>query len=121
MALSDPQSITINSIAHSLPRIGQDISSGLFRENDGTVTETVRHSQTKNRLRSNLRFDHHKIVTDPLVTANNIDVGTSVSIVFDRPLVGYTVAELKQVVDGVVAYLAASSGAVITKILGNEA
>jgi hypothetical protein len=41
-------------------------------------------------------------------------------MVFDVPLLGYTVTEQKQVVDGFIAQLNASSGALITKVLGGE-
>jgi hypothetical protein len=44
----------------------------------------------------------------------------STYIVCDVPKTGYTVAEAKDVVDALVAYLAASSGASITKLLGGE-
>jgi hypothetical protein len=40
--------------------------------------------------------------------------------VFDVPGTGYTIAEQKAIVDGFVAALSASSGALITKILGAE-
>ena len=45
----------------------------------------------------------------------------SVSLTVDAPLTGYTVAEVKQIVDGLTAYLTASSGAKVTQLLGGEA
>jgi hypothetical protein len=44
----------------------------------------------------------------------------SVSVVVDVPNFGYTVAEEKVIVDGLVAYLTASSGARVTQLLGGE-
>jgi hypothetical protein len=41
-------------------------------------------------------------------------------MVVDVPVFGYTVAEAKVIVDGLVAYLTASSGARVTQILGGE-
>jgi len=41
-------------------------------------------------------------------------------VVADVPPVGYSVAEQKQVIDGFIAQLNASSGALITKFLGGE-
>jgi hypothetical protein len=41
-------------------------------------------------------------------------------VVADTPVTGYTVAEQKQVVDALVAYLTASSGAKVTQLLGGE-
>jgi hypothetical protein len=41
-------------------------------------------------------------------------------LVIDVPVTGYTVTEAKQVVDGLIAALNASSGALITKLIGGE-
>jgi hypothetical protein len=54
------------------------------------------------------------------VTGINNKYSMSAYIVFDTPPVGYTVVEQKQVVDGFIAQLTASSGALITQILGGE-
>jgi hypothetical protein len=44
----------------------------------------------------------------------------SVYLVADVPVNGYTVAEQKIVVDALVAYLTASTGARVTQLLGGE-
>lgn len=44
----------------------------------------------------------------------------STYIVVDTPTDGYTLAEAKQIVDALVAYLTASSGARVTQLLGGE-
>jgi hypothetical protein len=44
----------------------------------------------------------------------------SAYLVVDQPITGFTVAESKQVIDGFVAWLSASSGANLTKLLGGE-
>jgi hypothetical protein len=41
-------------------------------------------------------------------------------LVIDTPVTGYTVAEAKAIVDGLMGYLTASSGAATTKLLGGE-
>lgn len=119
MALSDPQSVTINSVAVSLPRTSSDRDAGAFTSNDGTVKETVSHQYGK-RNRHLFRIDHSKIAPDPLISSQNIKYSMSFYVVADVPVTGYTVAEQKQVVDGFIAQLNASSGALITKILGGE-
>jgi hypothetical protein len=50
----------------------------------------------------------------------NKEFSGSCYLVIDHPPVGFTNAELKQYVDGYLAYLTASSGAAITKLLGGE-
>jgi hypothetical protein len=119
MALADPQSVTINSVAVSLPRTGQTISSGEFTSNDGLVSEVVSHQKGK-RNRHMIRINHRKVGADPFQASVNAEYSMSAYVVFDVPTVGYTVAEQKQVVDGFIAQLNASSGALITKVLGNE-
>jgi hypothetical protein len=44
----------------------------------------------------------------------------SMNVVIDVPDTGYTAAEAKQIVDALTAYLTASSGANVTKLIGGE-
>lgn len=116
---TDPQSVTINAVAVSLPRISSGPNSGVFQSNDGTVKESVSHQYGK-RTRHLLRIDHSKWAADPLVSGNNQKYSMSFYVVADVPAIGYTVAEQKQVIDGFIAQMNASSGALITKFLGGE-
>lgn len=119
MALADPQSITINAVPYTLARTGSGPSSGAFASNDGLVKESVSHQNGK-RIRHLFRVDHSKVAADPFLSNTNAPYSMSTYIVFDVPVTGYTVAEQKQVVDGFIAQLSASSGALITKVLGGE-
>jgi Cu2+-containing amine oxidase len=65
-------------------------------------------------------LDYSKIVADPLVPTQNQKVSMSTYLVIDHPLTGLTNAEIKQVVDGLTAYLTATSGAKVTSIVGGE-
>jgi hypothetical protein len=119
MAFSDPQSVTINAVANSLPRISSGVNSGKFQKDDGNVGLTVSHAYGK-RTRRTIRLDHSKIAPDPLISAQNIKYSMSCYIVVDVPVTGYTIAEQKQIVDALTAYLTASSGARVTQLLGGE-
>lgn len=119
MAFADPQSVTINAIAKTLPRTSSGTDSGVFTKDDGEVKLSISHSYNK-RTRRTLRIDHQKIATDTLDPTINSLYSMSVYIVCDVPKVGYTVAEQKQIVDGLTAYLTASSGARVTQLLGGE-
>jgi len=66
------------------------------------------------------RIDHSKVAADPFQASINAKYSMSTYVVIDVPPVGYTVAEAKQVVDGFIAQLTASSGALITQLIGNE-
>ncbi len=116
---ADPQSVTINAVPISLPRTSASSNAGGFTSNDGVVSETVSHQYGK-RSRRVYRIDHSKIAPDPLISAQNIKYRMSFYVVADVPVTGYTVVEQKQVIDGFVAQLNASSGALITKWLGGE-
>lgn len=117
--LTDPQTVTINAIANTLPRTSSGVNSGAFQKDDTTVKLEVSHQYGK-RNRRLVKLTHSKIAADPLISSTNIRYSMSVNLVIDVPTTGYTVAEAKQVVDGITAWCTASSGANITKILGGE-
>lgn len=119
MAFADPQSITINAIANTLPRTGTGISSGTFTKDDGNVKVTVSHQYGK-RNRRTVRLDFQKVAADPFLTGVNNSYSYSAYLVVDGPKTGFTNAEIKQGVDGLLAYLSASSGAKVTQLLGGE-
>jgi hypothetical protein len=119
MAFSDPQSVTINAVAQTLPRISSGVNSGTFQKDDASVKLSVSHSYGT-RVRRTIRLDHSKTAADPLVSGSNQIYSMSCYIVVDVPKSGYTVAEQKQIVDGLTAYLTASSGARVTQLLGGE-
>jgi len=117
---ADPQSVTIAPAgALSLPRVSSGDNFGKFSSADGFVTETVKHLYGA-RSRRTFRINHKKVVPDPLFPAQNTPYSMSFYIVADVPNVGYTVAEQKAVIDGALAQLQATSGLLITKILGGE-
>jgi hypothetical protein len=119
MAFADPQSVTINAVANSLPRVSSGENKGAFRKDDGLVSLSISHTYGK-RTRRLVRLDHSKIAADPLMASVNVRLSAAVYLVVDLPETGYTVAEAKQLVDGLTAYLTASSGARATQLLGGE-
>lgn len=119
MAFADPQTVTINAIAKTLPRISSGPNTGAFQKDDAEVKLSVAHTYNK-RVRRTIRLDHKKIAADPLMPSTNTQFSMSCYIVVDAPVVGYTVVEQKQIIDGLTAYLTASSGARVTQLLGGE-
>lgn len=121
MAYADPQSVTINSVANSLPRIGSGVNTGTFAAGDGNVKLAVSHQYGK-RTRRQARLDFSKVAPDPLISSTNIKYSMSAYVVVDVPVTGFTVAEQKQIVDALTAWLATGAGAanVTTKLLGGE-
>jgi hypothetical protein len=119
MSFADPQTVTINAVANTLPRISSGVNTGEFQKDDANVKLSVAHTYGK-RTRRTIRLDHRKIAADPLISAQNILYSMSCYVVVDVPITGYSVAEAKQIVDALVAYLTASTGAKVTQLLGGE-
>jgi hypothetical protein len=119
MAFADPQSVTILAAPQSLPRVSVGENRATYRKDDNTVEMTVSHTYGKRNRRA-LRLTTNKVAADPLVPATNVAHSISVTLVVDVPIVGYTVAEQKALVDALTAYLTVSSGANATKFLGGE-
>lgn len=118
MAFADPQTVTINAVANTLPRVGSGPNSGQFQNTDGTVKLSISHAIGK-RARRTVRIDYSKIAADP-ITSENQEFTMSTYVVVDTPLRGLSVTEQKQIVDALMAWLTASSGANVTKVLGQE-
>lgn len=119
MALTDPMSVTIAGTAISLPRVSTGVNSSTYNSNDSLTKLSVSHQYGK-RSRHVIRLDTRKVAADPLSTVQNLEYSESVYLVIDHPKVGYTVAQTKADVDALVAALAATSGALVTKIVGGE-
>jgi hypothetical protein len=117
--LTDPQTVTINAVANTLPRTSSGVNSGAFQKDDTTVKLDVSHQYGK-RSRRLVKLTHSKIAPDPLISSTNIRYSMSVNLVVDVPPTGYTVAEAKQIVDALTKWCTDSSGANITKLLGGE-
>lgn len=113
---ADPQSVTINAVANSLPRTAFGTNSGTFTKDDGLVKLSITHNVGK-RSRRVVRLDHAKIAADPLLAGVNVKANMAAYLVIDTPETGYTLVEARQVVEGLVDYLV---DATLTKVLGQE-
>lgn len=119
MSFADPMSITINSVAQSMPRNGTGVNLGLYRQADGTNDVKVSHSYGR-RYRTEFRLNDTKIASDPFDTTRNEQVSASVYLVVDRPPQGYSVADLEDLAEGLMTFLTASTNANLLKLLGGE-
>lgn len=130
MAFADPQSITINAVPYTLPRVGManastsNADSGRFAAGDNQEVVLTITQQDNRRRRQAIRVQRTKVAPDALNPTTNNNVSMSVTLVVDSPgtafMGGFTNAEKKQLVDALVAYLTASSGAQVTKLLNGE-
>lgn len=108
MAFADPQSITINAVPFSMPRISSNDNRSIYQYADGTVKLTISHQMSGTRRRHMVRVDQTVIAEDPL-TAENVSQGLATYLVIDEPSFGFTDAEIGYVVAGLVAWLTAGN------------
>jgi hypothetical protein len=117
--LTDPQSLTVNAVANTLPRITTNQNGAVYSKDDGSLKLSVSSAYGK-RTRRTARVDFRKTAADPLFPAQNVPYTMSAYIVADVPSTGFTIVEQKQIVDALTAWMTASSGANTTKLLGGE-
>lgn len=114
---TDPQSITVNAVAQSLPAISRNSENSIYQKDDGLFKLTIARQFRTERARYTIRIDANKTAADPLVASNNRIYSQSVYIVMDKPLVGYSNAEAQQLASALTAW--ATSGNIL-KVLGGE-
>lgn len=113
--LADPQSVTVNAVAQSLPAVKREDLSSTYRKDDGTYTLIISHQEGK-RNRRVVRFENRMISTDPLTDAN-AEFSMSAYLVVDVPPVGYSLTEQEDIVQGLVDWLTSAN---IVKVLGGQ-
>lgn len=116
---TEPIVLTIGGSAKSLNRTGTSDVGSKYATADTAHRVTINHENTKTRSRHVIRVDFDSLVANPLITGQQISQSMSVWLAVNTNR-GYDVATAKSVVDALVAYLAATSGANVTKLLGGE-
>lgn len=114
--LADPQSVTVNAVAVSLPRTKQDPAQNIYTSADGNTSMTTKQNVTASRFRREVRLSNRKIAADP-ISAVNKEIGLSVYLVIDEPRTGFSDAEIKYYIDALKAWLTTANQ---DKVLGGE-
>lgn len=114
--LADPQSVTINAVATSLPRTQMGPTVNVYTSADGNTSMTVKQNVTASRFRREIRISQQKIAADP-ISALNKQIGASVYLVIDEPRAGFSDTELGYLVDALKAWLTSAN---YQKVLGGE-
>lgn len=122
MSFADPQTVTLTALnggAVSLPRtsVGKNSSEYSSAENDVKLSASSSYGKRTRRV---VRLDHQKIADDPFAVNGYTKVSASVYVVIDVPTLGYTKAEQLELWTGLKGQLAASSEALMSKLLGGE-
>jgi len=116
MAFADPQSVTVNAVAKSLPRISSATGKSVYRLDTGDYALSVTQSEGK-RNRRTVRLDFQKIAANPFDSTKNDKFTGSVIFVIDCPVIGFTNTEVKDNALGLTGWLTSAN---ILKVLGGE-
>lgn len=114
--LADPQSVTINSVATSLPKTVNGPTQNVFTSTDGNTYMTTKQNVTASRFRREVRLSQKKIAADP-ISALNTEKGVSVYLVVDEPRAGFTDLEIGYLIDALKTWLSSTN---YNKVLGGE-
>ena len=122
MALTDPQKFKeVAGTEVTAPRVSSGDFKSIYETSDGLNKLTLSTTETSaNRKRHLVRIDVEKLTTNIYEEAKKVAVSASVYLVIDRPLAGYSVAEMKKLVEGLVGLLSASTYSVTEKVIGGE-
>lgn len=114
MALADPQTVTINSVAKTLNRISDDGLKSIYQTDDAVYKFTVSHQLSNKRTRRMVRIDHTVAAADPLTAVNSYKT-LGFYVVIDEPEFGFDDASILLDVAGLVAWLTPTNvGKVLT-------
>ncbi|DAD52066.1 coat protein [ssRNA phage Esthiorhiza.2_17] len=122
MALTDPQKFKeVAGTEVTAPRVSTGDFKSVYETSDGLNKLTISTTETgQNRKRHLVRIDVSKLTTNIYEETKKQEVSSSVYLVIDRPIAGYTVAEMKKLVEGLVGLLSASTYSLTEKVLGSE-
>lgn len=113
---ADPQSVTINSVAQSMPRVSTSGTTTIYQKSDESYKMTLSHQKANKRIRSMARIDRRDVVADPLTSENDYET-LSVYTVIDRPEVGFSSTVVDQVVQGFKTWMDSTA---VGKLYGQE-
>lgn len=114
---SEPQTVTVATVAKTLPRVSYGDRSGVFQTSDGAFTLKVSHD-LRNRNRRTVRLDITKTAADPLLDGVSRPYSMSVYAVVDHPTVGFSGTEVSDNLKALVDWLAVSANT--AKLVGGE-
>ncbi len=114
--LADPQSVTINAVATSLPKTVNGTTQNVYTSADGNTAMTTKQNTTATRFRREVRLSQKKVAADPISGVNK-ELGVSVYLVIDEPRAGFSDTEIGYLIDALKAW---STSTNYNKVLGGE-
>lgn len=116
MSYSDPQSVTIDAVPYSMPRISVEPTRSLYATADEGLKMTISHQESKGRTRRMIRLDRRVVAADPLTSVNEYK-SVGVYIVVDEPEYGFTDDNIDDIIQGFKTWLTTAN---VLKLLGSE-
>jgi hypothetical protein len=120
MAYNDPQAVTVDGTAYSLPRVITGTTVGKFVSADANKELTIDPRGTAKRRRNVARFYSKRLAIDPLGSGLSTQVQSMVSLTIDRPNSGVTDADIEKDLLGFLAWLTANTNANLKKLVVGE-
>lgn len=122
MALTDPQKFKEAAGTEvTAPRVSSGDYKSVYSTSDGLTKLTLSTLESgSNRKRHLVRIDVSKLATNVYEESKKQEVSTSVYLVIDRPVAGFTTGECKKMVEGLVGLLSASTYSLTEKVIGGE-
>jgi hypothetical protein len=114
---AEPQTVTVNAEAKSLPRVSFGDRNGVFQTSDAGITLKVSHD-LRSRNRRTVRLDITKTAADPLLDGVSRPYSMSAYVVVDHPTVGFNNTEVENNLLALVDWLSTAGN--ITKVVGGE-
>ncbi|DAD51309.1 coat protein [ssRNA phage Gerhypos.4_33] len=118
--LADPQTVTINAVPVTLPKIDDRPTTNVYADlaNGSTLYTTQRVTGKDNRRRSSASLQKEKIAADALTAINaRINGSSTFSVAYPT---GFTALEIEQQALALIAWLTASSNANLKKVIAGE-
>jgi predicted Zn-dependent peptidase len=113
---ADPQSVTINAVPYSMPRISTEPSKSLYSTADEALKLTISDQESKDRTRIMVRLDKRVVAADPLTSVNTYK-NLGVYLVVDKPEYGFSITDIDNVIQGFKTWLSTANN---SKFLGME-
>jgi hypothetical protein len=115
--LTDPQSITIATIATSLPAVRIEATKTVYQSAAGDKRLIVSYDdKTKNATRYLIRYEEDAVSADP-ISAVNAKKTLACYMVIEQPAFGFTDARVDEVMAGLKALV---DSTLLLKVLGNQ-
>lgn len=113
--------VTVNSVALSLPKVDMKSNkverTSVYQTADGSFKVLITQQTTQaGRIRSTVRIEQTAIVPDPITAVNDTEQLTFYCVI-DRPLAGFTVAQVQQLVAGLTGFMTSAN---VARLYGQE-